>query len=61
MRKLAALALAVGVIGGLAGCSAGTEVDPNSTTSGWYNAGDGRTVWCIRHGHGMSCDWDNAK
>lgn len=61
MRKLLAVLLAVGVIGGVAGCSAATESDPATVSTQWYKTGDGRTVMCLRDGHGMSCDWENAK
>ena len=37
--------------------------DPgNSRGTGWYDTGDGRSVWCIYFGvnPGHSCDWANA-
>lgn len=61
MRKLLAVFLVVGVIGGVAGCSAGTPTDPNLANAAWYDAGDGRAVWCLRAGTGISCDWKNAR
>lgn len=61
MRKLLAVLLAVGVIGGVAGCSAGTPTDPNLANAAWYKTGDGRTVMCLVYRQGISCDWENAR
>ena len=47
----------------LTSCAPTTVDSLQETTSqaGWYNAQDGREVYCFRVGYGLSCDWENAR
>lgn len=58
IKTLAAAALAVGV---LTGCGDPDPDNPRSSSRDWIDAGDGRIVYCIGVGDGISCDWDNAR
>lgn len=62
MKKLGMVGVALAVTLTLTGCSAGTTDDPKTEGQGrWRDAKDGRIVYCLAVGHGMSCDWGNAK
>lgn len=61
MKRIAAIGIALGLVLGLSACSDYSQEDPGSPSTLYLDTGDGRTVYCIAHGYGMSCDWTNAK
>ena len=60
MKKTAAVLLALGVMFSMSACDRDRgEIDSQREFD--VELLDGRTVHCIKQGHGMSCDWENAK
>lgn len=62
MKKLGVLVLAAGMLLGLSACDTSAETThQNSSYEFTMHMDDGREVLCVKAGHGMSCDWENAK
>lgn len=46
---------------GLTGCGGASPGGPYKARGSYLSTNDGRVVYCLSVGHGLSCDWANAE